>query len=262
VIAIFFNLQRQKDEMMQIYVCVKHVPDTAATINIVGDTGYKDTACKFIINPYDEYAVEEAVQRVEKAGSGEVIVVTVGPEAAVSTMRAAMAMGAHRGILVKVQGQFLDSTLTSLALKAAIEQDGAVDTEGFQTQYRLAAAMNLPVVSEVVNLEINNGQAVVEREIGGGTREVLEMKLPCIIGATKGLNEPRYPKFPDIMKAKKKEIKEIDFDQLGLDTSVDQTELLKLEAVPERSSAQIMQGSIREQVIELVRILMEDDKVL
>jgi electron transfer flavoprotein beta subunit len=164
--------------------------------------------------------------------------------------------------------------LTSLALKAAIEQDAdgapdiiftgrdAVDTEGFQTQYRLAAAMNLPVVNEVVKLEINNGRAIVEREVGGGTREVLEMKLPCIIGATKGLNEPRYPKFPDIMKAKKKEIKEIEFDQLGLDTAVDQTELLKLEAVPERSNAQIMQGSVREQVIELVRILEEDEKVL
>ncbi len=257
---------------MQLYVCVKHVPDTAATINIVGDTGFKDTTCKFIVNPYDEYAVEEAVRRVEKEGSGEVIVVTVGPEAAVATMRAAMAMGAHRGIFVKVQSQFLDSTLTSLALKAAIEQDGApdiiftgkgaVDTEGFQTLYRLAAAMNLPVVSEVVKLEINNGQAIVEREVGGGTREVLEMKMPCIIGATKGLNEPRYPKFPDIMKAKKKEIKQIDFDQLGLDASVDQTQLLKLEAVPERSSAQIMQGSVREQVIELVRILKEDDNVL
>jgi electron transfer flavoprotein beta subunit len=257
---------------MQIYVCVKHVPDTAATINIVGDTGYKDTACKFIINPYDEYAVEEAVQRVEKAGSGEVIVVTVGPAAAVSTMRAAMAMGAHRGILVKVQSQFVDSTLTGLALKAAIEQDGspdiiftgknAVDTEGFQTPYRLAAAMGLPVVNEVVKLEINNGRAIVEREIGGGTREVMEMKMPCIIGATKGLNEPRYPKFPDIMKAKKKEIKEIEFDQLGLDTAVDQTQLLKLEAVPERSSAQIMQGSVREQVIELVHILKESEKVL
>ncbi|MDJ0986539.1 MAG: electron transfer flavoprotein subunit beta/FixA family protein [Desulfobacterales bacterium] len=257
---------------MQIYVCVKHVPDTAATITVVDEAGYNDTACKFIINPYDEYAVEEAVQRVEKAGSGEVVVVTVGPEAAVSTMRAAMAMGAHRGIHVKIQSQFLDSTLTSLALKAAIEQDGtpnmiftgrnAVDTEGFQTQYRLAAAMNLPVVSEVVNLDINDGQATVEREVGGGTREKMEMKLPCIIGATKGLNEPRYPKFPDIMKAKKKEIKEVEFDQLGLDTSFDQTELLKLEAVPERSSAQVMQGSVREQVIELVRILKEDDKVL
>jgi electron transfer flavoprotein beta subunit len=257
---------------MQIYVCVKHVPDTAAKINIVGDTGYKDTACKFIINPYDEYAVEEAVQRVEKEGNGEVIVVTVGPAAAVSTIRAAMAMGAHRGILVKIQGQFMDSTLTALALKAAIEQDGtpdiiftgknAVDTEGFQTPYRLAAAMDLPIVSEVVKLEINNGQGIAEREVGGGTRQVLEMKLPGIIGATKGLNEPRYPKFPDIMKAKKKEIKEIDLDQLELDTAAGQTQLLKLEAVPERSGARIMQGSIREQVTELVRILSEEDKVL
>ena len=109
---------------MQIYVCVKHVPDTAATINVVGDTGYNDTACKFIINPYDEYAVEEAVQRVEKAGSGEVVVVTVGPEAAVSTMRAAMAMGAHRGILVTIDSQFLDSQTTARALAAAIDTRG------------------------------------------------------------------------------------------------------------------------------------------
>jgi electron transfer flavoprotein beta subunit len=257
---------------MQIYVCVKHVPDTAATIKVVGDTGYNDTACKFIVNPYDEYAVEEAVRLVEKKGSGEVVVVTVGPEAAVITMRGAMAMGAHRGILVKVDSQFLDSTITSLALKAAIDQDGkpdivfagkgAVDTEGFQTPYRLAAVMNLPVVNEVVNLEIDNGKATVEREIGGGTKETLEMGLPCVIGATKGLNEPRYPKFPDIMKAKKKEINQIDLNQLGLDTALDKTELLKLEAVPERSSATIMQGSTREQVVELVRILREDEKVL
>lgn len=257
---------------MQIYVCVKHVPDTAATIKVVGDTGYNDTACKFIVNPYDEYAVEEAVRLVEKKGSGEVVVVTVGPEAAVITMRGAMAMGAHRGILVKVDSQFLDSTITSLALKAAIDQDGkpdivfagkgAVDTEGFQTLYRLAAVMNLPVVNEVVNLEIDNGKATVEREIGGGTKETLEMGLPCVIGATKGLNEPRYPKFPDIMKAKKKEINQIDLNQLGLDTALDKTELLKLEAVPERSSATIMQGSTREQVVELVRILREDEKVL
>jgi electron transfer flavoprotein beta subunit len=257
---------------MQIYVCVKHVPDTAATIKVVGDTGYNDTTCKFIINPYDEYAVEEAVRQVEKEGRGEVVVVTVGPETAVATMRSAMAMGAHRGILVKVDRQFLDSTMTSLALKAAIEQDGkpdiiftgkgAVDTEGFQTLYRLAAAMNLPVVNEVVKLEVSNGMATVEQEIGGGTRQVLAMALPCVIGTTKGLNEPRYPKFPDIMKAKKKEIKQLDIAQLSLDTSFDSTELVRLEPVPERSSAKIMQGSIREQVVELVRILQEEEKVL
>ena len=108
---------------MQIYVCVKHVPDTAANIKIVGETGYNDSACKFIANPYDEYAIEAAVQLVEKQG-GEAVVVTVGPEAAVGTLRSAMAMGAARGILVKVEGQFLDSDVTAQALKAAIEADG------------------------------------------------------------------------------------------------------------------------------------------
>jgi len=153
---------------MQIYVCVKHVPDTAANIKILGENGFDDTAGKFIANPYDEYAVEQAVQMVERDG-GEVVVVTVGKEAATTTIRAAMAMGAHRGILVKVDSQFLDSRTTARALKAAIEQDGrpdiiftgkgAVDTEGFQTPYRLAAALNLPVVNEINKMELVDGKA-------------------------------------------------------------------------------------------------------
>ena len=257
---------------MQIYVCVKHVPDTAVSIKIAGENGFDDKACKFVINPYDEYGVEEAVRIVEKQGQGEVVVVTIGKEAAVSSLRSAMAMGAHRGIVVKTDSQFLDSTLTSLALKAAIEQDGtpdiiftgkgAVDTEGFQTQYRLASAMNLPTVNEVVELKINDGKAVVEKEISGGTREVIEMALPCVIGATKGLNEPRYPKFPDIMKAKKKQVKQIAMDELGLDTSFDKAEVLKLEAVPERSGAKMIEGDTRQKVVELVKILKEQEKVL
>lgn len=256
---------------MQIYVCVKHVPDTAANIKVVGENGYNDSTCKFIANPYDEYAIEAAVQLVEKDG-GEVVVVTVGPEAAVGTMRAAMAMGAHRGILVKVDGQFLDSGITSQALKAAIEKDGtpdliftgksSVDTEGFQTQYRLAAAMNLPVINEILKLSITDGKAIAEREIGAGSREVLEASTPCILGATKGLNEPRYPKFPDIMKAKKKEVKQFALADLGIDAATAQTELLKLEAVPERSGARIIEGATRDRVVELVRILREEEKVL
>jgi electron transfer flavoprotein beta subunit len=258
--------------MMQIYVCVKHVPDTAATINVVGDAGYNDTACKFIINPYDEYAVEEAVQRVEKAGSGEVVVVTVGPEAAVSTMRSAMAMGAHRGILVTVEDQFLDSQITARTLKAAIEQDGtpdliftgkgAVDSEGFQTLYRLATAMNLPVVNEINKMELTDSKAVVGHEIGGGTREVLEVNLPCVLGATKGLNEPRYPKFPDIMKAKKKPIKEMALADLGISVDGVQSELVKLEKVPERAGARMLEGDVQQAVQELVRVLKEEEKVI
>jgi len=105
---------------MQIYVCVKHVPDTAANIKIVGENGFDDGGCKFIANPYDEYAVEQAVQLVEKNG-GEVVVVTVGKAAAAATIRAAMAMGAHRGILVTIESQFLDSQTTARALAAAID---------------------------------------------------------------------------------------------------------------------------------------------
>ncbi len=257
---------------MQIYVCVKHVPDTAASIRITGNDSFDDTSCKFVVNPYDEYGLEEAVQLVEKQGKGEVVVVTVGKEAAVASLRSAMALGAHRGILIKTDSQFLSSTLTAQALKAAILQDGtpdiiftgksSVDAEGFQTQYRLAAAMDLAVVNEIVDLKIINGKAIVEREIGSGSREVIEMQLPCVIGATKGLNEPRYPKFPDIMKAKKKPIKQIDFASLGLESPTDSAALLNLEATPERSGAKMLNGDVQEKIVELVRILKEEEKVL
>ena len=256
---------------MQIYVCVKHVPDTAANIKIVGDNGFDDAGCKFIANPYGEYAVEQAVQLVEKNG-GEVIVVTVGKSAAAATIRAAMAMGAHRGILVTVDDQFVDSRTTAKALQAAIAQDGqpdiifagkgAVDTEGFQTLYRLAAAMNLPVVNEINKMELKDGKASVSHEIGGGAREVLEVSLPCVLGATKGLNEPRYPKFPDIMKAKKKPIKEIALADLVIAADAAGSELLKLEKVPDRTGAKMLDGDVRQAVEELVRILKEEEKVL
>jgi electron transfer flavoprotein beta subunit len=256
---------------MQIYVCVKHVPDTAANIKIVGENGFDDGGCKFIVNPYDEYAVEQAVQLVEKNG-GEVIVVSVGKAAAAGTLRAAMAMGAHRGILVTVDSQFLGSRTTARALKAAIEQDGpadlvfagkgAVDTEGFQTPYRLAAAMNLPVVNEINRMELGDGKVTAGREIGGGAREVIEVGLPCVLGATKGLNEPRYPKFPDIMKAKKKPIQEVALADLGLSADGAMSELIKLEKVPERSGARMMEGDVRQAVEALVRTLKEEEKVI
>jgi electron transfer flavoprotein beta subunit len=256
---------------MQIYVCVKHVPDTAANIKIVGENGFDDTGCKFIANPYDEYAVEQAVQLVEKNG-GEVIVVTVGKPAADATIRAAMAMGAHRGILVTVDQQFVDSRTTARALAKAIEKDGkpdlvftgkgAVDTEGFQTPYRLAAAMNLPVVNEINRMELSEGKAVLSREIGGGAREVIEVQLPCVVGATKGLNEPRYPKFPDIMKAKKKPVTQLKLAELGVDAGEPISKLLKLEKVPERSGAKMLGGGVRPSVEELVRILKEEEKVI
>lgn len=256
---------------MKIFVCVKHVPDTAASIKLAGETGFEDSEIKFISNPYDEFGIEEAVSIVEDKG-GEVVVLTVGKPEAESTIRSALAMGAHRAILVTTDSQFLDSSLTASALKEAIEQDGlpdmiftgkgSVDTESFQTQYRLANLLGMPIANEISTLTIDGDKALAERETGGGEKQVVEMGLPCVVGATKGLNEPRYPKFPDIMKAKKKEVKQLTLADFGIDPSQGGVTIEKLELVPERSGAKMLEGAVDDQVDELVRILKEDEKVL
>ena len=254
---------------MKIYVCVKSVPDTAASIKVLGTNGF-DESVKFLINPYDEYAIEEAAQLVEKEG-GEVVLVTVGKESVVSTIRSALALGSHRAILVTTDQQFLDSADTAAILQKVMEDDGladliftgkqAVDSEGMQTAYRLAEGLDIPAASDVSECTVAGGRVSVEREIGGGEKEVIEMTMPCIVAASKGLNEPRYPKLPDMMKAKKKEIKQIALGDLGLTLSAD-TELLSLEQVPDRSGARMIEGSVNEAAAELVKILREEEKVL
>jgi len=256
---------------MKIFVCVKHVPDTAAIIEVTGDTGYEESDIKFIANPYDEFAVEEAVSLVEKHG-GEVVIITVAQAAAVTTIRGVLAMGAVRAILVKTDCQFLDSDLTARALKAAMDQDGhadmvftgkvSVDTESFQTQYRLAKMLGVPIVNDVSTLTVENDRVRAERESGGGEKQIIEMALPCVIGATKGLNEPRYPNFPNVMKAQKKEIKEIDLSDLDIDLSQSKVVIENLVSVPKRSGAKMLTGSVDDQVTELVKILKENEKVL
>ena len=255
---------------MRIYVCVKHVPDTAANIKIVNDNGY-DRTVKFVPNPYDEYGVEEAITLVEKAGVGEVIAVCVGNEASANTLKSVMAMGVHRSILVKTDEQFPSSNLIAKALAKVIETDGSadlifmgkqsVDSEGMQTPYRLGVELGLPIVTGVVAFSLEGSKAIVQREIDGGARETLAVRTPCIIGATKGLNEPRFPKLPDILKAKKKQIKTIDISSLEI---VDDAEcrLKSLEAVEERSNARILEGTTEEIVTCLVKILREEEKVI
>ncbi|MCP4693105.1 MAG: electron transfer flavoprotein subunit beta/FixA family protein, partial [Desulfobacterales bacterium] len=251
---------------MRIYVCVKHVPDTAANIRITGANAF-DESVKFVVNPYDEYGIEEAIRIAGETG-GEVIIVTVGKAAAMTSVRSALAMGATRGILVETQDQFMDSAATALALKKAIEDDGqpdlifcgkqSVDSEGCQTPYRLARVFQMPVVNDVVKLTLNNGRAMVEREIGGGVKEVVDVGAPCVLGATKGLNEPRYPKMPDILKAKRKKIKQIDIAALGVNAPAGKTEILELTPVPERSEAKMLGGGPGEAAGRLVDILKEE----
>lgn len=255
---------------MQVYVCVKHVPDTAASIKVEGEAGYSE-GVKNVLNPYDEYAVEEAV-RVVKEHGGEVVAVCVGKASAMATVRSALAVGVDRAILVKIDEQLPDACVVAQALARAIEKDGradlvfagrqSVDSEGMQTHYRLASALGMPVVSDVVAFSLKEGGAQVERECGGGAREVIEVSLPCVIGANKGLNEPRYPKLPDVLKAKKKPVEQVDIASLGIEKPAASCRLTKLSAVPDRGQATMLSGGVREMVEELVRILEEDEKVL
>ena len=255
---------------MKIYVCVKHVPDTAAKITIL-DKNQIDERVTFIMNPYDENAVEEAVRLKERIGEAEVIAVTLGKQAAESTLRSALAMGADRGIFIVTDDQ-TDSLVTAAALKAAIELDGrpdiiftgkeSIDSEGFQTMYRLASGFKFPAASNVVSFSLARDSVILECELEGGAREVLEMSLPCVVGAGKSLNKPSYPTLPAIMKARKKVIKQIELNDLDFEQPQSKIEIIELTPAVEERQAKELEGSPAEVASKIIKILQEEAKVL
>jgi len=255
---------------MRIYVCVKHVPDSAATITIRG-MNQIDEGVTFLLNPYDEHAIEEAARLNEQIGNSEVIAVTLGKEGALNTLQSALAMGADRGILIKTDNP-VDSILTARALKAAIEQDGkpdiiftgkeSIDSEGMQTMFRLAAALDMPVAVNVVSFSIDQEHVLVECELETGVLQLLEMPLPCVIGAGKDLNKPRYPTFIDIRKARKKEVKQIDLGSLQLEKPSANTEILELKPAVEQRQAKELKGQPQEVVKQLIQVLRNEAKVI
>ena len=199
---------------MKIYVCVKHVADTAAKITIIGNNQI-DEKVTFIINPYDENAIEAAAGLKKQIADAEIIAVTLGKEAAESTLQSALAMGADRGILIR-SDHSPDSMVTARALKAAIEQDGepdiifsgneAIDSEGFQTMFRLGAALKVPVASNVIAFKMEDRFVTVECKMDAGNIGVLRMPLPCIASdmpmprLTNGLL-PGVPADPSVSEA-------------------------------------------------------------
>jgi len=255
---------------MRIYVCVKHVPDTAARITIL-DNNRIDDRITFIMNPYDENAIEEAVRIKNKSADVEVVAVTLGTQAAASTLQSALAMGADRGIVIKTD-DYPDSLVTAAALKASIESDGSpdliftgkesIDSEGFQTMFRLAAGFNIPAASNVVSFTLEQDRTVVECELEGGAREVIEMVLPCVVGTGKSLNKPNYPTLPAIMKARKKEIKQIDFNDLDFEAPQGRVEILELKPAVEQRRAEEITGTPDEAAGQIVRILQKEARVL
>ena len=252
---------------MQIHVCVKHVPDSGALIELSGEKSFAEGNVKFIPNPFDEYGIEEALKL---KGDGEVIIVCAGNTGAVSSIRAALAMGADRAIHVVTEGPFTDSALMAEAVAKVIRQDGSpdmvftgkqsIDSEGGRFPYFLAKELGMPVINDVSGLEVQDDCVIASREVGG-VRQRLRAALPCVLGATRGLNDPRYPKLPDIMKAKKKPVQEIPAASLELAERCSPS-LEKLELLPERAGARMFDGDLSAQIRELLRVLREEERVL
>jgi electron transfer flavoprotein beta subunit len=259
---------------MRIVVCVKQVPDTETRIKIApsGDA-IVDGDVTWIVSPYDEFAIEEAL-RLREAAGGEVVVVTVGPERAQTALRNGLAMGADSAIHVKDPAlDAADAAATAKALAAAIRTLGPVDLiltgqqgvggDNSQVPGLLAEALDLPQVTVAVKIEIGLGAATVEREVEGG-REVWETSLPAVVSAQKGLNVPRYSSLKGIMAAKKKTIQTVDSAALGLDAAsiAPRTRTVALELPPGRPPVKLIEGDAATAAVELVRLLHEEAKVI
>jgi electron transfer flavoprotein beta subunit len=251
--------------MPNIAVCIKRVPDSETRVKIAADgKGLDEAGVKFVVNPYDEFAIEEALRRKEKAGAGEVVVFCLGPAAAQETIRTALAMGADRGVLLQTDKIPTDGFETAKALAAELKAGAwdlilfgrmAIDDYSSQVGPIVAELLGLPCVTEVSHLEIDGAAGVAEREVEGGI-EVVEFQVPAVLTADKGLNEPRYPALKGIMAAKKKplEVKPVQVGSGGVD-------VMALKPPADRKEGKIV-GEGAGAVGELVRLLREEAKVL
>jgi electron transfer flavoprotein beta subunit len=250
---------------MKIAVCTKRVPDSAARVKVASDGRSVDLAgIEYCISPYDEIAVEKAVQLKESGVAEEVVIYCIGPAEATKEIRTCLAMGADRAVHLVGQPEALDAAATALLLAEAME-DGidlilcgnkAIDTDAMQVHHRMAARLDLPCVNLVTSLEIADGVATMTVATEG-TTETVTAPLPLAVGVAKGLCEPRYPALKGIMKAKKKPI---DTREVG-EGQVAQLTVHSLELPPPRPQGRIV-GEGVEAVPELVRLLREEAKAL
>lgn len=267
---------------MNIVVLMKQVPDTESELEInEAGTGIDFEDVKTVINPYDEYAIEEALLIKEKDGEGTVTLISVGPDSVPEAIRVAYAMGVDEAVHVndeiddEVYGAvdgYTTAKIVSAALKdleydLIIAGQRAVDGDYFQVPAYIAETLGIPFVSGVIDQEISGDTITCKQLIEGGTTTV-KTSLPAIIAAQKGLNEPRYPAFRAIMKAKKKAFEEHELDDLGIDeetVGVDGA-LVKIRSLvlaPERSGGTVIDGgSPAEKAAALVKLLRDEHQII
>lgn len=230
---------------MNIFVCVKQVPDTETKIIPTSDGAFIETnSIKWIMNPYDEYAVEQALL-VQAANAGSTVtVVRVGSSKDTEALRTAMAMGADEAYLVDAPDN-LDSYMIAKALKGAISKSGktpdlilsgkqAIDDDCLQVPQILATMLNMPSVSVVVNYDGTATDITVKREIEGGALEIYGVNLPALIACNKGINTPRYASLPGIMKAKKKPLTTLSLSDVGVSEADKRVKYSNFQLPPEK----------------------------
>lgn len=257
---------------MNIYVLLKKTFDTEEKIAVSGGA-IEDEGVEFIINPYDEYAVEEAINQRDAHG-GEVTVVTVGDEDSEKQLRTALAMGADQAVLINTEDDLEDGdpfTTTKIleAFFADKEADlilagnVAIDEASGQVGPRLASALDITYITTITNLKIDGETATIEKDVEGDV-EIIETSLPLLVTCQQGLNDPRYPSLPGIMKAKKKPLEELEMDDLDLDEEdvEAKTKTTDIYLPPEKAAGRILEGETGDKVKELVSLLKTEAKVL
>jgi len=255
---------------MNIYVILKQTFDTEEKI-VLRDGQIEEDGVKFVINPYDEYAVEEAIRLKDRHG-GTISVVSVGPDRTTEALRTALAMGADEAALISDERIGQDEYSVSKALAAYLGKQTfdlilggnfSIDNGSGQVAVRIATLLGIPHVASVTQLTVDGSRATALRDAEGDA-ETIELTLPLLLTAQQGLNEPRYPSLPGIMKAKKKPLRTLSLEDIGL-TEADispKTQRESLALPPARQAGKLLKGDPAQQAAELVRLLRTEAKAL
>ena len=269
---------------MKILVFIKHVPDTETRVRLAGSgaqaQALDESDFKYMVNPYDEFAIEEAIQVRDRAGAGEVVVVSLGPVRCQEAIRKALAMGADAGIWIGTEGtdeRSLDSGIIAAALARIVQEEQphvvftgqkAIDDDCGHIGPMIAEKLGWPHVQVVNRIEWNGDftRANVSREVEGGMVEVYDLAMPAVLGAHKSLNQPRFPSLPGIIKAKKKPLRETKLADLMTAAGISlqpTTRVVSYALPPEKAPGKVFKGKpVGDMVKDVVGLLRSEAKVI
>jgi electron transfer flavoprotein beta subunit len=268
-------LSWEEARLVKIVVCMKQVPSSEARITIAGDgLSIERDDLEMVVNPYDEYALEEALRIKEAKGEGEVVVLTLGPEKSKEAIRSCLAMGADRGVIIQEEayqggdglavGRALADVIQGIAPDLVLCGKLSIDVEHDSTAIAVAEYLGWPHVSLIHQLEWSaDGRGRATRDIEGG-QEIIDFSLPAVLTAEKGLNEPRYAPLKGIMAAKRKPIEEVTpsmgAEEVGAAASG--IKILKMDPPPQRAGGKRLEGEPGDVANQLADLLKNEAKII